>query len=118
MADAQQHRRGGLLRGAEFGHALGCFHEHQHPAGGIPWNKQAVYDYYAGYPNYWDSDKVDVNIFNTYDKSLTTQTAVPDPLSIMMYPIDKRLTDGTYEVGFNTTLSATDKSFIKKLYSV
>ena len=49
----------------EFGHALGCFHEHQHPAGGIPWNKQAVYDYYAGYPNYWDKDKVDTNIFKT-----------------------------------------------------
>ncbi len=100
----------------EFGHALGCIHEHQHPAGGIPWNKQAVYDFYAGYPNYWTKEKVDTNIFNTYAANLTVHTAKPDPLSIMMYPIDKRLTDGNYEVGLNTALSAGDIAFIKQAY--
>ncbi|MBA3430063.1 MAG: Tolloid-like protein 1, partial [Actinobacteria bacterium] len=25
----------------EFGHALGCIHEHQNPAGNIPWDKEA-----------------------------------------------------------------------------
>ena len=100
----------------EFGHALGCIHEHQHPAAGIPWNKQAVYDFYAGYPNYWTKDKVDTNIFNTYGADLTSHTAKPDPLSIMMYPIDKRLTDGNYEVGLNTVLSAGDIAFIKQIY--
>jgi hypothetical protein len=100
----------------EFGHALGCFHEHQHPGGGIPWNKPAVYDYYAGYPNYWSKQKVDDNIFKKYDESVTVHTDAPDTASIMMYPIDKLLTDGVYEVGFNAVLSPTDKSFIKQLY--
>lgn len=100
----------------EFGHAIGCIHEHQHPAGGIPWNKQAVYDYYAGYPNYWTADKVDTNIFKTYAENLTVHTDKPDPKSIMMYPIDKKLTDGQYEVGFNATLSPTDISFITQAY--
>lgn len=27
----------------EFGHAIGCIHEHQNPATNIPWNKEAVY---------------------------------------------------------------------------
>jgi serralysin len=27
----------------EFGHMLGCIHEHQHPQAGIPWNTEAVY---------------------------------------------------------------------------
>lgn len=31
----------------EFGHELGCIHEHQNPAVEIPWNKDAVYRYYA-----------------------------------------------------------------------
>src|SRR5436190_841755 len=42
----------------EFGHALGCIHEHQHPAGGIHWNKQKVYDYYKR-TNGWDPPRVD-----------------------------------------------------------
>jgi len=37
----------------EFGHALGMIHEHQHPLAAIPWDKDKVYTYYAGYPNYW-----------------------------------------------------------------
>jgi len=30
----------------EFGHAVGCIHEHQSPAAGIPWNRTAVEEYY------------------------------------------------------------------------
>ncbi len=30
----------------EFGHALGCVHEHSSPAATIPWNRDAVYAYY------------------------------------------------------------------------
>ena len=38
----------------EFGHALGCIHEHQNPGqGGIPWNEEAVIEAYRGAPNYW-----------------------------------------------------------------
>ena len=37
----------------EFGHALGCIHEHQSPAADIPWDKEAVYRYYMGPPNNW-----------------------------------------------------------------
>ncbi len=29
----------------EFGHALGCLHEHQNPEGGIQWNIPGVYIY-------------------------------------------------------------------------
>lgn len=31
----------------EFGYALGCVYEYQSLVEGIPWNKAAVYDYYA-----------------------------------------------------------------------
>jgi hypothetical protein len=99
----------------EFGHALGCIHEHNHPLGGIKWKKQAVYDYYTGPPNNWPKEKVDQNLFQTYDKTITVYS-LPDPGSIMMYPIDARFTEDGFTVGLNHQLSATDKDFIRKMY--
>lgn len=99
----------------EFGHALGCIHEHQHPDGGINWNRPAVYWFYAGRPYFWHRRLVDENIFRTYDRDLTVRSEV-DPASIMMYPIDRRLTTDGFEVGLNTALSDTDKEFIRSCY--
>lgn len=100
----------------EFGHALGCIHEHQHPASSIPWNKNAVYAYYGGPPNNWPREQVDRNIFQAYDVNLTVHSQV-DPDSIMMYPIPQSLTLGGFEVGLNSQLSLTDKKFIREVYS-
>jgi hypothetical protein len=100
----------------EFGHALGCIHEHQNPAGGIQWNKPAVYRFFAGAPNYWNPEQVDHNLFDTYEEDLTIHTRV-DRCSIMMYPIDRRFTLDGFEVELNTELSETDKSFIRTVYS-
>ncbi len=52
----------------EFGHALGCIHEHQHPAGGIKWKKDAVYAYYKR-TNGWDQARVDTNVFQAYSRT-------------------------------------------------
>lgn len=98
----------------EFGHALGLIHEHQHPQGGIPWNKEAVYEYYKK-TNNWDKNTVDGNIFRKLDKKQTQYSSF-DKESIMIYPIPKELTNGKFEVGLNTDLSATDIEFIKKIY--
>jgi hypothetical protein len=99
----------------EFGHALGCIHEHQNPAANIPWNKPAVYRYYGGTPNFWPPAKVDVNLFQKYSETITQFSAF-DTQSIMLYPISKDLTDGVFEVGWNTELSQTDKDFIASIY--
>lgn len=99
----------------EFGHALGCIHEHNHPESGIKWRKQAVYDYFTGPPNNWTKDQVDHNLFQTYDKTLTLYS-LADPASIMMYPIDARFTEDGFSVSLNRQLSATDKDFIGKMY--
>jgi hypothetical protein len=99
----------------EFGHALGCIHEHQSPAAGIPWNKPAVYEYYAGPPNYWTKKQVDANIFKRYSTE-TTQFSRFDPESIMLYPIPNAFTLGDFEVGWNRTLSTTDEQYVAALY--
>jgi hypothetical protein len=97
----------------EFGHALGCIHEHQNPAGGIPWNKEAVYRYYDA--RGWSREKVNQNLFRKYAKDKTQFTAF-DRDSIMLYPIPKELTDGKLEVGWNRVLSPTDTQFIGEMY--
>ena len=99
----------------EFGHALGCIHEHQNPAGGINWNKPAVYEYYEGPPNNWTPAQVDQNLFRPYDEKLTVHTKL-DPTSIMMYPVPKDFTLDGFEVGMNRVLSPTDIAYISEQY--
>lgn len=97
----------------EFGHALGCIHEHQNPGGTINWNKEAAYQYYGR--NGWSRQMVDQQVFQKYDRALTQFTAI-DPKSIMMYPIPRQLTTDGFEVGINTTISETDRRFIAEMY--
>jgi len=96
----------------EFGHALGLVHEHQHPAGGIKWNKAAVYaDLYPA----WSYDKIDRNIFDTIEPAEAAMTSL-DPQSIMMYPLKKSWTLDGFSTNLNTKLSPTDITFIRNIY--
>lgn len=97
----------------EFGHVLGLVHEHQSPAGNIPWDKPKVYEYYKS--KGWSVEDVDSNIFTKYSLTTTNYTAY-DNLSIMHYPISSSLTTNGYSVAYNYNLSVTDKTFIEKMY--
>jgi hypothetical protein len=100
----------------EFGHALGCIHEHQNPAGNIPWDKDAVYLYYMGPPNNWSREEVDHNLFDRYSKNITNFTRF-DPKSIMLYPIPAQFTTNRQAIGDrNNDLSEQDKTFIGEQY--
>ncbi len=99
----------------EFGHAIGCIHEHQSPGASIPWDKPVVYRYYAGPPNNWTQQQTDVNLFQTYDRT-QTQFSAFDPQSIMLYPIPNDFTIGDFEVGWNNALSTVDKQFVGTIY--
>lgn len=97
----------------EFGHALGCIHEHQSPDVRIPWDKEAVYAYYARQG--WSRTQVDANLFRAYSPE-GIQFSRFDPQSIMLYAVDDALTIGDWSVGWNTTLSAQDRNFIRSQY--
>lgn len=99
----------------EFGHALGCIHEHQNPAGGIKWNKEAVYRALSGPPNNWDKATIDHNIFETYSRTLTQFTAF-DPASVMLYAFPKEWTLDGVEMHENDVPSDTDRKFIAARY--
>lgn len=100
----------------EFGHALGCVHEHQHPESPIPWDEKAVYDYYTGPPNNWQRLKVRMNVLTKFGKGMT-QFSEFDSKSIMLYPIPNAHTIGDWSVDWkNSELSDTDKEFIGEMY--
>ncbi len=99
----------------EFGHAIGCAHEHSSPVGGIKWNKPVVYRELGGRPNKWSKDKVDYNVFKRYSERLTQYTEF-DPESIMAYPIPARWTTDGFSVERGSELSETDKKFIGAVY--
>ena len=98
----------------EFGHSLGCIHEHSRPDAGIPWDKPKVYAYYKESDD-WTPEEVDDQVFYRYDKSMIRCTRFDDR-SIMMYAIPNILTKGDYEVPFNSDLSKSDKVYIARLY--
>jgi hypothetical protein len=99
----------------EFGHVLGLVHEHQSPAAAIPWDRAAVYAFYAGPPNYWSPAEVDRNVLERYSHTQTNHSAF-DPHSIMLYPIPGELTGGRLTVGWNRSLSEPDKRHLGSLY--
>lgn len=99
----------------EFGHALGCIHEHQNPANAIKWNKDQVYRDLSGPPNNWDKPTIDHNMFATYAKDQTNFTAF-DSKSIMLYAFPKSWTLDGMTFPSNTQLSATDSKYIKDQY--
>ena len=98
----------------EFGHSLGCIHEHERPDNGIPWNKPKVYAYYAQKDG-WSKNEVDDQVFDRYDKNII-RAGTLDKKSIMMYPVPDELTVGKYKIGWNRILSTEDKKFIAALY--
>jgi hypothetical protein len=99
----------------EFGHVLGCIHEHQHPNAGIPWDRKAVYAFYGGAPNWWSKQETKNNVLDVYSET-RAQHGDFDKDSIMLYPISKELTGGKYEIPWNEDLSDEDRHFIGTRY--
>ncbi len=100
----------------EFGHALGCVHEHSSSKFARKWNEQKVMAAYSGPPNYWDAAKIKHNILSKYSPTAVAATDF-DPKSIMLYAFSGDLfTDGKGPTNSNKSLSKDDKAMIKKMY--
>jgi serralysin len=100
----------------EFGHVLGLQHEQAHPDANIPWNKDAVYAYYEGSPNFWSKDQIDFNVLWVGPRT-GSNLLTYDKLSIMHYPVPARFTTNNVAIAANnTTITATDAAYMKKYY--
>ena len=98
----------------EFGHALGCVHEHASPVCPIIWDTDKVYSHYDVRYG-WGRDKVDRNVLQKA-KPDTVRFSNFDPDSIMMYALKPDLTQNSFSTQDNPTLSKTDKKFISEVY--
>jgi hypothetical protein len=99
----------------EFGHALGCIHEHQSPTEHLKWNKDAVYKYFSGPPNYWSKEDIDSNVLEKYSPKGITAT-VFDSQSIMLYQFSADLFTDHKGTPNNTHLSKKDEQLIGQMY--
>jgi len=100
----------------EFGHALGCVHEHQSPTFNRKWNKPAVMKYFQGPPNFWPAAEIEHNVLAKYSQQGISATQY-DPKSIMLYAFDGALfSDGLGPTNSNTKLSQSDVKMIKAMY--
>lgn len=100
----------------EFGHVLGMEHEHQGPYSNIKWNTQLVYKFYQSALG-WDKTKTDYQILQKRNYRDVTGSDY-DPLSIMLYFFDQRLTTNNLGTPQNNRLSGYDVVWIAKTYPV
>jgi hypothetical protein len=95
----------------EFGHALGCIHEHQQPNEHLLWDKTAVYAEFSGPPNNWSKADIDSNILQKYSPEGITASRF-DRKSIMLYQFDASLFTNHKATPLNYKLSAEDEKMI------
>ncbi|KAK5087090.1 hypothetical protein LTR05_004261 [Lithohypha guttulata] len=99
----------------EFGHALGCIHEHQSPLSSLEWNTARVYADCARPPNKWPKNVVDYNILDkTRNDQIKTREFDLDSIMLYSYPATWLVNGkGTKN---NTSLSKEDKAWITHCY--
>lgn len=100
----------------EIGHSIGLIHEHQKDTSPIIWNRQKVYDDCFNWYG-WDTSKVDLNIFNSYNSNDLFHSKEFDTDSIMIYAIPTGWSSNYQINRTNNVLSKLDKSFAKAYYS-
>lgn len=98
----------------EFGHVLGLHHEHQHPDANIPWDLEKVYVWYKEEFNL-ERARVDSDVLPLPRRKNYTYGDY-DPLSIMHYDIDSRLTINNWSHPRGYTLSRKDLEVVSKIY--
>ena len=99
----------------EFGHALGCIHEHQSPTEKLGWDATAVYKSFSGPPNYWSEQEIDHNVLQKYSpKGITASNF--DEKSIMLYQFPASLFKNHKGTRLNQQLSELDKQMIAEMY--
>lgn len=98
----------------EFGHVLGCIHEHQHPDGKIPWNPYVIRRVYTA-ALHKTEEWIETNILGSFPTADISNSSY-DEKSIMHYPFGEMFTTTGKSYGINWELSDQDKLFIGSCY--
>lgn len=98
----------------EFGHVLGCVHEHQQPTANVAWDEAAILRAYSMNPG-WDEQKVRHNILNRLPQSNISNSSY-DRYSIMHYFFPAHFMLNGIGLNMNLNLSQGDIDFIQFCY--
>ena len=98
----------------EFGHVLGCLHEHQSPKFPFSINEEFVISKYTSLPYGWTMSLVKYNFFKKMGEQIVESEF--DPLSIMIYELSSREIIEGRSFSYNEHLSSVDKHFINRFY--
>lgn len=99
----------------EFGHVLGCIHEHQSPKAPFNINQEYVLEKYRSMPYGWPTSLIKSNFFKMTGGNILASDYDAD--SIMIYGLSSKETHEEISLNYNNDLSATDKEFIHHFYS-
>ncbi len=97
----------------EFGHACGYLHEQQSPNALIPWDVEAVYEYYRRCG--WDRQMVDAQVLWRIGEDVA-EAGTYDPDSIMHYRIPPELVLDRVARGGASVLSEGDRQMAQHWY--
>ena len=102
----------------EFGHALGCVHEHQSPLSQLEWNEDVIYQEMSKPPNSWSRQKIKFNVLDRLTAADNVLASAFDFDSIMLYEYPARWIKNNNGKGTkqNTRLSTRDKEYIAYCY--
>ncbi|KAL8383636.1 hypothetical protein RB595_010706 [Gaeumannomyces hyphopodioides] len=96
----------------EFGHVLGCVHEHSSPKAKIEWDEDKVYKYFSK----WKKSEISRQVLRRFRADEAASSDF-DTSSVIMYPIQAYLVKKSnvkIEYRLNSELSAGDKAFIRR----
>lgn len=102
----------------EFGHALGFHHEHQSPSTTCDFNWPLLYDYLGGAPNYWPKSKVDHNMRQLQEGSISYSAHDSDSIMHYSFPAWMFITEKESPcfTEQNLELSEEDKRMMQNAY--
>jgi serralysin len=101
----------------EFGHALGCIHEHQHPESETRFRKSAaIYAYFRQSLGTQRNEDVEFNIYRRWSVYDLIKYSKYDPHSIMHYAFPAWLFEDQRERVQNFQLSYLDRAFAATVY--
>ncbi|GAB5526605.1 MAG: hypothetical protein Roseis2KO_44770 [Roseivirga sp.] len=99
----------------EFGHVLGCVHEHQSPNFPYNINEAYVLEKYTNFPIGWSEALVKYNFFRLSGAHIRASEFDPD--SVMLYELrEEEILEGV-SFSYNQKISPIDQEFVHQFYS-
>lgn len=100
----------------EFGHAIGCPHEHARPEIIARLDREKVYRFFGGPPNNWSRRTIDQQVLTPLQTTGMRGTVAAEEDSVMGYPFSAALTRDGRPIRGGSDITPTDAAFMSTVY--